>query len=87
MNLPDWTERVGIHVWLGIAASILIGISIIYNDEYIVFFLGTFLYCILGFSLNNLKETKLVITLETILLIFYSTFFIISLCTFFSDIY
>ena len=50
--LPDWAEKINAYLWLAFISSVLVGISIIYNDKYISLWLMTFVYGLLGFASN-----------------------------------
>jgi hypothetical protein len=51
--LPEWAKKASPFIWLGLVASILIGISIASHDyTYIDLWFLTFIYAVIGYALD-----------------------------------
>lgn len=49
----DWTEKMSPFMWLGLMAGVLIGVSIVVNnDQYINLWFLTFIYSVAGYALD-----------------------------------
>ena len=78
LSIPEWAEKINAYIWLAGMGLLLSAISIIYTDKYILLWLLTFIYGILGFANNvGLKSYPRVRgTFSIILLVLFVTAFI-----------
>ncbi|MCC6447176.1 MAG: hypothetical protein IT215_00635 [Chitinophagaceae bacterium] len=78
ITIPEWVEKINAYLWLSAIGVTLSAISMIYNEKYLLLWLLTFLYGVLGFA-NNVglkKHPKSRFVLSIILLVIFTVAFI-----------